>query len=100
MDTTDYPSITKIIKSEITKKNKKEPDADMNVHATLSEKEQATVQRILLHLKKNEPRVKIQLHYRKSTISSTVLVPVLIQEINSKGKIKWWKKQHDNKTIL
>ena len=92
MATTDYPSITKIIKSGITKKNKKEPDA------TLSEKEQASVQRILLHLKKNEPRVRIQSHYQNSTISSTVLV--LIQEINSKGKIKWWKKQHDNQTIF
>ena len=98
MDTTDCPSITKILKSEITKKNEEEPDADMDVHATLSEKEQASVQRILLDIKKNEPGVKIQLYWRNSTISSTV--PVLIQEINSKGKIKWWKKQHDNQTIL
>ena len=77
MDTTNHPLIKKILKSKITKKNEEEPKTDMDVHATLSEKEQASVQRILLHLKKMQPGVRIKSYWRTSTTSSGE--PVLIQ---------------------
>ena len=58
----------KIMKSKITKKNEEESNADMDVHATLSEKEQA--------IEEEWSGDRLEIHYKTSS-KATIAVFIL-----------------------